>query len=72
MRFVTLKAKTGLLQKRDLEHISGGHYGVLNVPARGVAFESCQHHEILNDMPVTSAAMLTVARIPSEGNRWNN
>lgn len=72
MRFVTLKAKTGVLQKRVLEHIYGGHYGVLSVLARGVAFESCQRHETLNDMPGTSAAMLSVALISNEGNRWNN
>ena len=61
MQFVTLKAKVGTLQKRELEHTSGEHYDVRGAPARVVAFESCRRREILNDMPVTSTAWLTGA-----------
>lgn len=64
-----LKARDGLSQKQALERTFGGHCGVRNVPARAVAFESCQRREIPNGMPVTSAVTLTVALIRNEGNR---
>ena len=68
MQFVTLKIKVGVLRNQVLEHISGVYYGVHSVPARGVAFGSCQHLETLKGMPVTSIVTLTVAFIRSEEN----
>ena len=68
MQFVMLKIKVGVLPKQVLGHIFGVHYGVRSAPAKGVAFESCQHLETLKGMPVTSIVTLTVAFIRNEEN----
>ena len=63
------ESKGWTLQKQELEHTSGGHYGVRSAPARVVAFESCRRREILNDMPVTSTAWLTGALMVNKESR---
>ena len=63
MRFAMLKAKTGELQRRDPERISGVDFGVRDVHAMAAAHKSCQHQEILNCMRETSVATLTGAPI---------
>lgn len=59
MRFATLKAKIGGLQRRDPERISGVDSGVHDAHAMAAIHKSCQHQEILNCMRETSVATLT-------------
>lgn len=66
MQFVTRKTKAGALRKQRLERTFGARCGVRNAPKKVAAFESCQHREILNCMPVTSAATFTVVPTPNQ------